>query len=243
MAYAYPMLDLSGLAKLGQLFTALFQAFWPIFVILFVASILLMLLGVGAKFGIGTIFKASNFEKVNVRRSKIAFSLMFAVTVLILLMSSTNVQAAPMADGTAGTVLVLLAPMAVSADGTAGTLEIGITNILDSTPITIRMYDMTVAADFKVNWTGDATGHSFTTGAAQTEHFITVNIDKPSGSHDVTVYLIAQAAGNNSNALDSLTLYVSDTSIFPDDIIIDIGIVIAVVFIIVAVVATLKKKG
>ena len=228
MAYAYPMLDLSGLAKLGQLFTALFQAFWPIFVVLFVASILIALLGLGAKFGLGSIFNAGNFEKVNVRRSKNAFTLMFAVTVLILLSASTNVQAAP---------------VAVSADGTAGTLEIGITNILDSTPITIRMYDLTVSADFKVNWTGDDTGHSFTTGSTQDEHFITVNIDKPSGSHDVTVYLIPQAAGNDSNNLDSLTLYVSDTSIFPDDIIIDIGIVIAVVFIIVAVVGTLKKKG
>lgn len=240
MAYAYPMLDLSGLSKLGLLFTALFQAFWPIFVVIFVASILLALLGIGAKFGLGGIFKVSNFEKVNVRRSKIAFSLLLAVTVLVLLMSSTTVQAAPTADVT---VLVLFAPLAVSADGTAGTLEIGVTNILDSTPITIRMYDLTVAADFKVNWTGDATGHSFTTGSVQTEHYITVNIDKPSGSHDVTVYLIAQAAGNDSNSLDSLTLYVSDTSIFPDDIIIDIGIVIAVVFIIVAVVTTIKKKG
>ncbi len=224
----YPMLDLSGLSKLGQLFTALFQAFWPIFVILFVASILLALLGIGAKFGIGAIFKVGNFEKVSARRSKITFALFFVFTLVFLLMANGNVQAAP---------------LEVMADGTAGSLEIGVTSILDGTPITIRMYDLTVSADFKVNWTGDTTGHSFTTSANQDEHFITVNIDKPSSDHDVTVYLLAQSAGNATNSLDSLTLYVSDTTIFPDDIIIDIGIVIAVVFIIVAVVATLKKKG
>jgi len=225
---AYPMLDLSGLAKLGQLFTALFQAFWPIFVVLFVAGILIALLGIGAKFGLGTIFSAGTIEKASARRSKISFALFFGLTLVFLLMANSQVQAAP---------------MAAMADGTAGTLEIGVTNILDSTPITIRMYALTVAADFKLNWTGEDTGHSFTTGATQDEHFVTVNIDKPAASHDVTVYLIAQAAGNNTNSLDSMTLYVSDTTIFPDDIIIDIGIVIAVVFIIVAVVTAIKKKG
>lgn len=227
-------LNLSGLQKIGMLFTALFQAFWPVFVVLFVAGILLALLGIGARFGIGGIFKSvdSGANRLIRRKTKAGFSLFIAFSLLFLLMTMTGANAVPQ---------VIMSPQ---ADGTAGSLEIGVTNILDSTPITIRMYDLTVAADFKVNWTGDATGHSFTTGASQTEHFITVNIDKPSSSHDVTVYLIAQAAGNNANALDSLTLYVSDTSIFPDDIIIDIGITLAIVFIIVAVVASIKgRKG
>lgn len=225
VSVAYPMLDLSGLAKLGQLFTALFQAFWPIFVILFVASILLALLGIGAKFGIGSIFKAGDIQKANARRSKIAFALFFALSLVILLMANANVQAVP---------------MSAMADGTTGSLEIGVTNILDSTPITIRMYELTYSADFKLNWTGDDTGHSFTTGASQDEHFVTVNIAKPAASNDVTVKL---CGGTGVALLDSMTLYVSDTSIFPDDIIIDIGIVLAVVFIIVAVVASLKRKG
>ena len=224
----YPLLDLSGLSKLGQLFTALFQAFWPIFVVIFVAAILIALLGIGAKFGLGGIFSATNIQKASMKKSKVTFALFFSLTLLVLIMAGSGVQAAP---------------QSAMADGSAGSLEIGVTNILDSTPITIRMYALTVSADFKVNWTGDDTGHSFTTGSTQDEHFITVNIDKPSGSHDVTVYLLAQSAGNNTNSLDSLTLYVSDTSIFPDDIIIDIGIVIAVVFIIVAVVTAIKKKG
>ena len=221
----YPLLDLSGLSKLGQLFTALFQAFWPIFVVLFVAGILIALLGIGGKFGLGGIFSATNIQKASMKKSKVTFALFFSLTLLVLLMAGSGVQAAP---------------QSAMADGTAGSLEIGVTNVLDSTPITIRMYALTVAADFKINWTGDDTGHSFTTGSIQDEHFITVNIAKPSGTHDVTVSLWPQSTGA---ALDSLTLYVSDTSIFPDDIIIDLGIVIAVVFIIVAVVTAIKKKG
>ena len=224
----YPLLDLSGLSKLGQLFTALFQAFWPIFVVLFVAGILIALLGIGDKFGLGGIFSATNIQKASMKKSKVTFALFFSLTLLVLLMAGSGVQAAP---------------QSAMADGSAGTLEIGVTNILDSTPITIRMFDLTNSADFKINWTGDATGHSFTTGSTQSEHYITVNIDKPADSHDVSVYLLAQSAGNATNSLDSLTLYISDTSIFPDDIIIDLGIVIAVVFIIVAVVTVIKKKG
>ena len=228
MQNAYFGLDLSGLAKLGQLFTALFQAFWPILVILFVGSILIMLLGVGYKFGLGSIFGVfdgkTNLVKRN--RSKTTFGAIIAVSLLIMIM----VSGAP-SQG---------AVQAVHGDGTAGTLEIGVTNILGGTPIVIRMHTLTSSADFKLNWTGSDTGHSFTTGSTQDEHFVTVNIAKPSGSNDVTVYLWPQSTGA---ALDSLTLYVSDTSIFPDDIIIDIGITIAVVFVIVGAVMMLKKRG
>ena len=227
MLSSYYALDLSGLQKIGQLFTALFQAFWPVFVIIFVASILLALLGIGARFGLGGIFKSidNGPNRLMKRKTKASFAIFIAVAMMLLLMTSGST------------------PMVQAADGTAGTLEIGVTNILGSTPVTIRMYGLTSAADFKINWTGDNTGHSFTTGASQTEHFITVNIDKPSGSHDVTVYLLAQSTGNNTNSLDALTLYVSDSSIFPDDIILDIGIVLAIVFIMVAVVTTIKRKG
>ncbi|GAH15252.1 unnamed protein product [marine sediment metagenome] len=70
-------LDVSGLQKIGLLFTALFQAFWPVFVILFVAGILLALLGVGSKFGIGGIFKSVNEKsnKVVRRKTKASFAL------------------------------------------------------------------------------------------------------------------------------------------------------------------------
>ena len=222
-------LDLTGLSELGLLFTALFQAFWPIFVILFVGSILLLLLGVGAKFGLDKIFSVvePTTRVIKQRRHKLSFAIFISVTLLVLLLAATPANASV---------------QTIHADGTAGKLEVGVTNVLDDTPITIKMYDLTVAADFKINWTGEATGHSFTTGASQDKHYITVNIEKPSASHDVTLYLIAQAAGNDANALDSLTLYISDTSIFPDDIIIDIGITIAVVFVIVGVVVLLKKS-
>lgn len=213
------MLDLSGLAKLGQLFSAIFQAFWPILVIIFVGSILLILLGVGARFGLGGIFNAYD-NRIMRRKSKAAFAFMIAISLMLMLMAGNT-------------------PQAQGADGSTGTLEIGVTNILDSTPITIRMYDLTSSADFQLNWTGENTGHSFTTGSQQTEHYVTVNIDKPSATHDVTIYLRAQSAGT---VLDSLTVYVSDTSIFPDDILIDIGVTVAVVFVIVAAVMILKRR-
>jgi len=219
-------LDLSSLSELGLLFTALFQAFWPIFVILFVGSILLLLLGVGAKFGLDKIFSVvePGTRVMKQRRHKLSFTIFISVAFLVLLLAAAPASASV---------------QTIHADGTSGSLEIGVTNILDDTPITIKMYDLTIAADFKINWTGEDTGHSFTTGASQTKHYITVNIEKPSATHDVTVYLWPQSTGA---ALDSLTLYVSDTSIFPDDIIIDIGITIAVVFVIVGVVVLLKKS-
>jgi len=214
-------LDLSGLQELTMLFTSLWQAFWPILVVLFVGAILLLLLGVGAKFGLGSIFTATEVKQRVPSRSGI-----FKLAVGIALFS-----------------MLFLAPSlaAQGADGAAGSIEVGVTNILEKTPVTIHMYDLTGGADYLVNWTGENTGHSFTTGANQDEHFITVTIDKPSADHDVTVYLRGQSAGA---VVDSITLYVSDTSLFPDDIIIDIGITVAVIFVIVAAVMTLKgRKG
>ncbi len=225
-------LDLSSLSELGLLFTALFQAFWPIFVILFVGSILLLLLGVGAKFGLDKIFSVfePNTRVIKQRRHKLRFAIFISVTFLVLLLAAIPANAS---------VQTIQTIQTIQADGTVGKLEVGVTNVLDDTPITIKMYDLTVAADFKLNWTGEDTGHSFTTGASQTKHYVTVNIEKPSATHDVTVSLWPQSTGA---ALDSLTLYISDTSIFPDDIIIDIGITIAVVFVIVGVVVLLKKS-
>jgi len=214
-------LDLSGLQELTMLFTSLWQAFWPILVVLFVGSILLLILGVGAKFGLGQIFSAIEVKQHVPSRSgvfKLALTLGM-LGMLFMAMPAAQIQ---------------------GADGTAGNIEVGVTNILEKTPVTIHMYDLSSGADFKVNWTGNDDGHSFTTGANQDEHFITVTIDKPSANHDVTVYLWPQSTGT---ALDSITLYVSDTSLFPDDIIIDIGITVAVIFVIVAAVMTLKRRG
>ena len=213
-------LDLSGLQELTLLFTSLFHAFWPILVVLFVGSIILLLLGVGAKFGLGSIFKAAEVKQhVPSRTGIFKLALALALFSMLLLMPNVSVQ---------------------GADGAAGSIEVGVTSILEKTPVTVHMYDLTGGADYLVNWTGDNTGHSFTTGANQDEHFITITIDKPSASNDVTVYLRAQSAGTT---IDSVTLYVSDTTIFPDDILIDIGITVAVIFVIVAAVMTLKRRG
>ena len=224
-------LDLSGLQQLTMLFTSLWQAFWPILVVLFVGSILLLILGVGARFGLGSIFQTIEVKQ-RIPSKKGIFKLAIGFSFLLLLLIPTM--------GVSGSVATV---EAVGADGAIGSLEVGVTSILEKTPVTIHMFDLTPGADYKVNWTGDATGHTFTTGSQQDEHFITINIDKPAASHDVTVYLIGAAAGNDSNAIDSLTLYVSDTSLFPDDIIIDIGITVAVIFVIVAAVLTLKNIG
>lgn len=226
----YFALDLSGLQELTLLFTSLWQAFWPILVVLFVGSILLLLLGVGAKFGLGEIFNVIEVKQHVPRRMgllKLAIGLGF---LLMLLMPAMGIQGA-----------VVTAEF-VSADGAIGSIEVGVTNILEKTPVTIHMFDLTGGADYKVNWTGDATGHTFTTASAQDEHFITVNINKPTASHDVTVYLMGAAAGNATNFIDAITLYVSDTTLFPDDIIIDIGVTVAVIFVIVAAVMVLKRQ-
>ena len=227
-------LDLSGLQQLTMLFTSLWQAFWPILVVLFVGSILLLILGVGARFGLGSIFQTIEVKQ-RIPSKKGIFKLAIGLSFLLLLLIP--------AMGVSGTVATVETVESVMVDGALGALEVGVTSILEKTPVTIHMFDLTPGADYKVNWTGDATGHTFTTGSQQDEHFITINIDKPAASHDVTVYLIGAAAGNDSNAIDSLTLYVSDTSLFPDDIIIDIGITVAVIFVIVAAVLTLKNIG
>ena len=217
----YFALDLSGLQELTMLFTSLWQAFWPILVVLFVGSILLLILGVGAKFGLGSIFNTIEVKQ-NIPSKKTIVKVAITLGMLGMLFF-----AMPTAS-------------VMGADGAAGSIEVGVTNILEKTPVTIHMYDLTGSADYLVNWTGDNTGHSFTTGANQDEHFITVTIDKPAADHDVTVYLRGQSAGA---VVDSITLYVGDTSLFPDDIIIDIGITVAVIFVIVAAVMTLKRRG
>lgn len=214
-------LDLSGLSELSLLFTSLFHAFWPVLVILFVGSIILLLLGVGLKFGLGSIFTVTEYTRIPSKKGFFKLALAIAFVGMLFFMS------------TSGTYI------ASGADGAAGSIEIGVTNILEKTPVTIHMYDLTGGADYLVNWTGDNTGHSFTTGTNQDEHFITVTIEKPAADHDVTIYLRGQAAGA---VVDSITIYVGDTSIFPDDILIDIGITVAVVFVIVGAVLVLKRR-
>lgn len=215
-------LDLSGLSELSLLFTSLFHAFWPVLVILFVGSIVLLILGVGLKFGLGSIFSVTEHARIPSKKGIIKLALALAFLGMLFLSASSPTY------------------VALGADGAAGSIEIGVTNILEKTPVTIHMYDLTGGADYQVNWTGDNTGHSFTTGASQDEHFITVTIDKPAASHDVTIYLRGQAAGA---VVDSLSIYVGDTSIFPDDILIDIGITVAVVFVIVGAVMALKSRS
>lgn len=100
----------------------------------------------------------------------------------------------------------------LAADGATGSVDLDQTSMADNTLVFVHFEDLTVSADYLVNWTGDDTGFSFTTGANQDDIYIPIKFEKPAGSNAFIVHLRA----GTGTAIDSVTVYVTEATTFLD---------------------------
>ena len=135
-----------------------------------------------------------------------------------------------------------VAPQVVSgADGATGSIELPVDTVPDGQRIYITLRDLTGGADYKLNWTGDDTGYSFTTGASETTKVFPVKIEDPSSGSMVAIYLRAQSAGT---ALDTVYVTVeSSTDVFDTDIFFDWTIPIILIVLVVGIIIRFRQKS
>ena len=95
---------------------------------------------------------------------------------------------------------------AMAADGATGEIDFDQTSVSEDTMVYIHFKDLTGGADYLVNWTGDDTGYSFTTGASQDDMYIPITFAKPSSGN---AFVLNLRAGTGT-ALDSITVYVTE---------------------------------
>jgi ABC-type Fe3+-siderophore transport system permease subunit len=127
----------------------------------------------------------------------------------------------------AGTIPVM------GADGANGNIEDNIGNAVDGERVYVHCYNLDVSADYLLNHTGDDTGVSFTTGAAQTEIYVPITLEKDATSEVYAIYLRAQSAGT---ALDQVTIFVSDPEdLTQEDLFMDLAIPIMIMAIFAAI--------
>ena len=105
------------------------------------------------------------------QKNKLLATTFFTLTLLGLLAMITSVQAAP------------------SADGTTGSIDFDQSSVAAGTTVWVHFKDLESSADYKVNWTTDDTGVSFTTGSNQDDIYVPITFNKPSGVQTNTVYL------------------------------------------------------
>jgi ABC-type Fe3+-siderophore transport system permease subunit len=119
------------------------------------------------------------------------------------------------------------------ADGSNGNIEDNIGNAVDGERVYVHCYNLDVSSDYLLNHTGDDTGVSFTTGAAQTEIYVPITLDKSATSEVYVIYLRAQSAGT---ALDTVTIFVSDPEdLTQEDLFMDLAIPIMIMAIFAAI--------
>jgi hypothetical protein len=116
-----------------------------------------------------------------------------------------------------------------AADGAAGGISVSTTMIITGLPLSIRAYDLTNNADYKINHTNDDTGISFT-AAGTTHDWVYPNVAMPSSGSTVTVYLRAQSAGTTL-ASASVSVF-SLTAFLATGVIISAGVFVLIVVII-----------
>lgn len=108
-------------------------------------------------------------------------------------------------------LMVLLAftgmSQAMAADGTTGEIDFDQTSVSEDTMVYVHFKDLTGGADYMVNWTGDDTGYSWTTGSSQDDIYIPITFSKPSSGNAFVLTLRYQSAGT---AIDSITVYVTE---------------------------------
>lgn len=128
------------------------------------------------------------------------------------------------------TVLAIGVPLVPTraADGAAGSVQVSnqIFHVSGSV-IAVQMFDLTVSADYLLNWTGDATGIGFTTSSTQTKFTHTFVLT--STATQVTFTLRGEAAGALIDQVD--VTVVSLNSFLSTGLIISAGIFILIVVI------------
>lgn len=136
-------------------------------------------------------------------------------------------------------LLLAFAPAspALAADGVNGEIDIDLTTVVENTLLSVRFYELDVSSDYTVNWTSDATGYFFTTGASQTEQSIPIRVTLPATGHAFSIELWAGALVSE---IDAHAFYVSPYSDYLDeDQFIDLGIPILVIVIFAGIIVTL----
>jgi len=127
-----------------------------------------------------------------------------------------------------------------AADGTTGSLEVGTTTYTIDQPLVIYMTSLTVAGDYNLAFTtGCHDNITWTQGAAQTVMSFTIKLAAPSSGDVCLIEITKQSA--SATVIDSVLLSATDpTAIFPDEMIIALGITVFVISIIVSIVSGIK---
>ena len=115
-----------------------------------------------------------------------------------------------------------------AADGSVGNVQASAQIFhVSGSPISVNMFSLTVSADYHLNWTGDATGISFTTSGTQTKFSHTFVLT--SSSSQVTFTLRYGSAGT---AIDSVQVTIVNlTDFLSTGLIISAGIFILIIVI------------
>lgn len=125
-----------------------------------------------------------------------------------------------------------------AAAGATGALDIAVSSALEGNTLTIRVYDLTVSADYalvinavaEVNWT---------TSATETSHLFYYEVEE----YGSTGYMLVQLTGGAATALDTKYITLTDTdTLLPISFIIDIGIALAIIGVVVLVVKGIKGR-
>ena len=129
----------------------------------------------------------------------------------------------------------------LGADGTTGNMECGTSTYTIGQPMTFYLTQLTVAGDYKLDFpAGVATDISWSQGVAQTTMTFVVTLEAPSTGNTALIELEKQSAGT---VIDSVLLSVTDsTTIFPDELIIGLGITVMVISIIVGIAVGMRIK-
>ncbi len=91
--------------------------------------------------------------------------------------------------------------------------------------VSVSMFNLDVASDYMLNWTGDDTGISFTTSATQTTFLHTFSLTSTAST--VTFFLRAQSAGTVIDQVQATVVNIND--FLATSLIISAGIFVLIV--------------
>ncbi len=116
----------------------------------------------------------------------------------------------------------------MAADGAVGAIQVSAQIFhVSGAPVTVNMYDLTVSADYHLNWTGEDTGISFTLASTQTTFSHTFVLT--TSTTTIVFYLRAGAAGTVIDQYQITVMALSD--FLATGLIISAGIFILIVVI------------
>ena len=116
----------------------------------------------------------------------------------------------------------------IAADGTVGSIQASAQIFhVSGSPISVNMFELTVSADYTLNWTGNAAGLNFTTSATQTKFSHTFVLT--SSESQVVFHLKEQSSGTG---IDSVQVTIVNlTDFLSTGLIISAGIFILIIVI------------